>query len=146
MLPAPTLSKKPEPDPFRPSPLAAQQRRLPDAAFAPLRAPTLQEQALKKAAVMMWEEEEEEEEQDEAAKAFLANSIAPSLSQLELRTLLKVRVACVGRAPDADMQKFNVSPSGLKVELAQRLEHAVKTKAIPMEAVVRSAVHSPNAR
>lgn len=34
-------------------------------------------------------------------------------------------------------QRHNVSPSGLKVELAQRLEQAVKSKAIPMEAVVR---------
>ena len=36
------------------------------------------------------EEDEEDEEVDEATRAFLATSIAPSLSQLELRTLLKV--------------------------------------------------------
>lgn len=93
MLPALNPAKKLEPDPFRLSSLSAQQpRRLPDAAFSPLRPalPTMPEQALKKPSLLL-EEEEEEEEQDEAAKAFLATCIAPTLSQLELRTLLKVR-------------------------------------------------------
>lgn len=35
--------------------------------------------------------DEDDFEDDEATKAILANSIAPCLSQLELRTLLKVR-------------------------------------------------------
>ena len=144
MLPALNPAKKPEPDPFRLSSLTAQQpRRLPDAAFAPLRPalPTIQEQALKKPNLML-DEEEEEEEQDEAAKAFLANCIAPTLSQLELRTLLKVRISGASGITNVHDQRHNVSPSGLKVELAQRLEQAVKSKAIPMEAVVRGPLPS----